>query len=214
VQQINEAIERVEQALDEQLAPVLAERQAEYEAFAGSAMAIEVDSAEGREVADRLLGKVVREKDGLERVRRAGPGALNLISRKLNSKFKPLSAVLEHVEKHLKNQIASFTIAERQRQQVAFREAQARHVEGNHTAAAGALVAASEAKTETDAGTNVREVWTVQTVDSAKVPREWMIVDEKRIAAHARATPATADPAPIPGVVFIKTAITTKRRGR
>lgn len=202
----------VETALSASIDPVLALRQTKYEALCAALATVKVADEDSYQAADKLLLSVLEEKDGLEAVRVAGPGALGAIARRLNAKFKPLSDLLETAEKHLKRQIGEFKLAQQAQQAVNYREAAAAHIVGDHTAASTHLAVASAAQTTTAKGTSVKGKWIVASIDAKAVPVEWKIPDEKRIAAHARNTPADVEPVPIEGVVFIQDVSVSKRR--
>src|SRR5690606_24445955 len=162
--------------------------------------------------SDELLRRGLQEIDVHEAVRVSGPGALGVLARKLNAIFKPPADVLDQTAAYLKKQIGEYKVAQRAMQAVNYQAAAQAHIVGDHTSASNKLAAAAAAETETARGTSVGEKWTVASIDAKTLPREWMIPDEKRIAAHARNTPADVEPAPIAGVVFVKEATVSKRR--
>lgn len=198
-------------AFDESLDGPLAARRAAYEPTKITARYFQVVDRASCEAANQLLLLIVREKDGLEKVRKAGPGALGSLSRRLNAKFKPLADELDEMELQLKQKIGGFVAAERAKQEAAYRSAAQAHVEGQHSTASALLATASSAETIAPAGASVREVWTVEHIDGAALPREWMTPDTARIARYAADTPDDATPQ-IPGVIFRKVPAVTRRR--
>jgi hypothetical protein len=207
-----EALTKIAADLDAQIDPHLATKLAEYTAAGALAADLAVTDAGSLQVANECLRLVVTEKDGLEAVRESGPGALGGIVRKLNAKFKPLRDLLEVAESNLKHAIGSYTLAQRLQQQQGYQAAALAHAQGAHAAAQSALAVASAAQTSTPQGTGVRAVWTVKRIAADMLPREWLVPDEARIHAHAKATPADQQPYPIPGVTFELGAEVSVRR--
>jgi hypothetical protein len=207
-----ELAKELRERLDAAISPHLAAKREEYAAAAQIAVEITVTDDESLAAANECLRLVVVEKDGLEAVRKAGPGALDSIVRALNAKFKPLRDVLEGAEANLKRAIGAYTLRQRQIQIEAQQIAAQAHAQGAHDVARGALAVASTAITEAPTGTGVREVWAVKRIAADLLPREWLIPNEAAIAKHARDTPADRDPTPIPGVIFERQPIVTVRR--
>jgi len=200
-----------EKEVSAQIAPVLAERGKEYEEATKIIKDLTVVGSPSLEYAGSLLEYIKKEKKGLEEVRKSGPGALMSLGRKLSAQFKPLSDSLEKGEKHLKAQIGGYIAEQRELERKALQDAAAAHVKGDQETAKNAVLHAAEVTTSAGSDTTVREVWRVAAVDPALVPRNFMIVDEKRIASIARATPGDVAPPEIAGVVFEKTTQVIKR---
>lgn len=205
------ALERLRADLVADLDPWLEARLPLYVETAAVAVALVVADPPTLAAADALLNEVMKEHDGLEAVREAGPGALGSLVRVLNAKFKPLRDELEKARDHLKAQIGAYAVAQRAEQVASYQAAAAAHVAGEHSEAAAALAAASAADTATPQGTNVREVWAVKRIALDLLPREWMVADEARIDKLARETPIDETPI-VPGVIFEKVPHVTKRR--
>lgn len=198
--------------LEQALEPHLAAKRDLYDNVAALAAGFAVADAVSMAAADGLLKEVLRERDGLEDVRKAGPGALDSIVRGLNAKFKPLRDKLDTAAANLKHAIGEYVVAERRKQAEAYQAAAAAHAAGQHGEAQQALASAVGVTTAPVQGTSVREVWSVKRIAADLLPREWMVPDEARIAAHARTTPIDQDPAPIPGVIFERVPAVTARR--
>lgn len=182
----------------------------EFQAFTAS---FHVTNPVSQAFGNEQLGRLLEQKDSLERLRQMGPGALGALVREWNAVFKTASDVFETGERALRKQLGDYEIAERDREAAAFAAAKAAHVAGEHEAATAALQVASETRTNAAEGLSVRVTWRVAHIDPEQVPRAWMIPDEKRIAAHARAA-KDAVPAEIPGVIFERVAATSKARGK
>lgn len=203
---------KIRDDLEQALEPHLAAKRELYANVEALASAFAVADADSMKRGDELLKEILRERDGLEEVRKAGPGALDSIVRGLNAKFKPLRDKLDAAAANLKHAIGSYVVAERRKQEEAYQAAAAAHAEGKHGEAQLALASAVGVQTTAVQGTSVREVWAVKRIAADLLPREWLVPDEARIAAHARTTPIDTDPTPIPGVVFERVPAVTARR--
>ena len=67
-----------------------------------------------------------------------------------------------------------------------------------------------ESATPTVDGISIREVWQFQVTDPNLVPREWLIVDEKKVGAYVRAVKAQAV---IPGIKVFSVRSMSARAG-
>lgn len=209
---MNTAIEKVRVSIEAFLDPMIEEKAVVYKDRLALVESFAVTNAASREMADDLLSQVVAEKDALEAVRKSGPGELGAVVRALNAKIKPLSDTLEAIEARLKSQIGCFVSSQRAMETLNYQAAAAAHVSGDHNTAIEKLNVAASAATDADPGTSVRNVWKVLSVDAAELPKEWMIPDEKRLAALARATPANQKPIAVKGVLYVLEPQVTKRR--
>lgn len=203
---------KIRNDLEQALEPHLVEKRELYSNVAQLAIELVVSDADSMRIADDLLKEILRERDGLEDVRKSGPGALDSIVRGLNAKFKPLRDKLDAAASNLKHAIGAYVVAERRKQMEAYQAAAAAHAAGQHGEAQQALAAAVGVQTTAVQGTSVREVWAVKRIAADLLPREWLVPDEARIAAHARTTPIDTDPTPIPGVVFERVPAVSARR--
>jgi hypothetical protein len=198
--------------LEQALEPHLEAKRSLYDSVAALAAKFEIADPDSMKLGDEFLKEILRERDGLEEVRKAGPGALDSIVRGLNAKFKPLRDKLDVAAANLKNAIGTYVVAERRKQEEAYQAAALAHAEGKHSEAQQALASAVGVQTTAVQGTSVREVWAVKRIAADLLPREWLVPDEARIAAHARTTPIDTDPTPIPGVVFERVPAVSARR--
>lgn len=120
------------------------------------------------------------------------------------SKEREFLAPLENAERMVKAQIGTFDMAERERQRAeeerrrkeaaeALELAREAEAAGDADMAAEAVAiatmeAAQVTATPKTAGVSTRYEWRARIVDPAKVPRHFMIVDEKAVAAYVKAT--------------------------
>jgi hypothetical protein len=162
--------------------------------------------------ADALTKQLLQLRDKLESERKSVTGPLLDAKRRVDGWFKPVTDLLESAIRDLKNKVAAHLIEQKRKQDELYQLAAQAHTAGNHNVMTAALAATSAVVTEAPKGTSVREVWTAEIFNAAIVPCSYHVVDENRIQAEARATPANQEPAPIPGVRFFKRAETTMRR--
>jgi len=143
---------------------------------------------------------------------------------------KEIEAPLDEAERHLKNQMAKYVDEkERERREAErkardeadkkMREAEKASAEGRHTEADIAMEEAAQMEdapppvisAPTVVGAHTTKRWGYEILDPAQVPREYLIVDEKKISAIARGTKNTDKPQSIPGVKFeLKTGIAVR----
>jgi hypothetical protein len=133
---------------------------------------------------------------------------LNAALKSARDLFRPAMDAYGDAEVILKQKIASAheaIAAENRRAMFAAQEAMRA---GDVRAAALATTTIAE-KPQVE-GVRTREAWTFRVVDARLVPREFLVVDEKKIRAHI----AAHGNAPIPGVSIEKTTQVVAARGR
>jgi hypothetical protein len=165
------------------------------------------------------LRQVKDMQKALEERRVSVTGPINEALRTINGWFKTPMDKLKAVESNYKNKMASFEYAERQRIRQEEAEARRRADEERAELERRAVKAAEQGKTEKAeqlieravavvpeapataplkaSGIGFSEQWEFEIVDAAKVPREFCMVDEKKIGQYVRAMKDTAE---IPGV--------------
>ena len=150
--------------------------------------------------------------------------------KKISDRRKEVESPLDEAERHLKNQMAKY-IDEKERERweaerkareeadAKMREAEKASDEGRHTEADIALQEAAQMESApkpaiaapTVVGAHSTKRWIYEILDPDQVPREFLIVDEKKISAIARGTKNTETPKAIPGVKFeLKTGIAVR----
>jgi hypothetical protein len=168
--------------------------------------------------ADATAKALLMLRDKLETERKSVTGPLWEAKRRIDGWFKPVTDILDESARTLKHKIATFTLEQQRERDRLYAEAARAHelatagVPGAHVQMTLALQATSSAVVEPPRGTSVREEWRAEIVDARMVPCAYHVIDEARIQAEARATPEHAQPHPIPGVRFVKVAITSMRR--
>lgn len=144
----------------------------------------------------KALKEAVKE---IETERRKLTDPLNAVVKQINAKFSPVVDLYERAEKILKGQIIAYQTAARKREAQAFENAAALAQAGDAAAATQALIAASVSAPAALGGVSTRTLWRARVVDVSQVPREYLIVNEKALAALATTTKGAAT---IPGVEF------------
>jgi hypothetical protein len=123
--------------------------------------------------------------------------------------FRPALDAYGEAEAILKQKIAAAHAAIAAENRRAMLAAQAAMQAGDVRAAALATATIAE-KPEVE-GVRTRETWTFRVVDARLVPREFLVIDEKKIRAHVA---EHGDSRPIPGVAIEKTTQVVAARGR
>lgn len=200
-----------------EFAPLIEAKAKFYEEVAALVAALPpITDAASLAVKDEWSKDLLRERDELEAVRAAGPGALNRVGRKMGARFKPLFDALDTPISNLKAEIGAFVLAEQEKQATQFQAAAAAHVAGDHGAAQVALAIANDAETMAPKGTTVRKVWAVKRYEPAlMVPstetHPGLIPDEQAIGAYLRKLSPHEEPA-LPGVICeLVPAVSTRR---
>lgn len=202
---------------EEQFAPLIEQKAKFYEEVVALVATLPpVTDAESMRVKDEWQKDLLRERDELEAVRSAGPGALNRVGRKMGARLKPLFDTLDVPIANLKKEIGDFVLAEQEKQSTQYQAAAAAHMAGDHGAAQVALAIANDAETMAPKGTTVRKVWAVKRYDfSLMVPSTethpgW-IPDEQGINAYLRKLSPHEEPT-LPGVICeLVPAVSTRR---
>jgi hypothetical protein len=190
----------------------LAAKQEELAQASQLARSLQIVDAASLAEANEWCKILLSERDALEAMRTSVTKPMLDAKRRVDEWFKPLTQAIDQAVGHLKPLIGMFLQAERQRQAVEYQRALEAHAQGQHTQAVAALNVAGSAAVAPPDGTSMREVWRAQVVNPGMLTREWLIPDEAKIEAHAKATPANAEPYPVPGVRFYKEASVTVRR--
>lgn len=165
-----------------------------------------IDSPEALEIAGEGTKIVKGWWKEFEERRTAVTKPINAALREVNGWFKPIQAKFEAAEQDLKRKMTTYTLAQRKAQEEAMRAAAVAVQAGDADTAAsyiGALAPAPVAQ-----GVSIRKVWKHRVVDAAKVPREFLMVNDAAIVATI---PKTGSPEAIPGVEFFEDGIVTVR---
>lgn len=196
---------QVLETFERDFAPKLAEKLALYQKCAAVVAELKATDAASLAVIDTWNKELLKEKDALEEIRLAGPGALNSLGRAMGKRFKPLVDVLEAAIANTKAEIGTYTLAERRKRDESFQAAAAAHAAGDHEGAQQALQIAAEAQPDAPKGNTVGEEWEVERYEiGLMVPSTdtypGLAPDEKKIKAFVRDYPTHEHP-PLPGVI-------------
>lgn len=162
-----------------------------------SAESMIVDCQEMFEIAADELRAVKKLAKEIEEQRKEAVAPLNEAVKAINALPKPAQEILAKAESIFKSKMAEFSDAQRQI---------AATVVDKETGVE-VILAGSTEKPQAD-GISTRTVWNFSITDPSLIPREYMLVDEKKIAAVVRAM--KGDTA-IPGVtVYADTQIAAR----
>jgi hypothetical protein len=134
---------------------------------------------------------------------------INAALKSIRDLFRPAISAYEEAEVLLKRRISDAYQAIERANQEAMRAAQAQMEQGNVLAAA--QVASSLVEKPATEGVRTQEVFTFRVVNALLVPREFLVVDEKKIRAYIS---IHQDQKPIPGVSIEKDVRIVAARGR
>jgi cell fate (sporulation/competence/biofilm development) regulator YlbF (YheA/YmcA/DUF963 family) len=152
--------------------------------------------------AKTVMGEIKAELDAHERARKFLTQPLYDHMRAINDQFKAKTDPLTREQSRLKSLCGRFFMDKQEaarREQEALRRKQ--EAEAKRAAARAekkgvaappppppAIVQTPEKTTRTDAGSaSVRKVWRFEVIDESQVPREYLVVDEKKIRAVVKA---------------------------
>jgi hypothetical protein len=171
----------------EHLQPYASEAQAHVVEAKGILEAIDnmpIDSQEDLDFAGEILVDVKGKKKALENERgkatRPLLDALNVI----RGWFKPAVQYLDRCEGKLKTKIAEYHREQRRRQQAALEAAGDASMRGDAEVARTQMQRAQEAQVHKVSGVQMRSVIKWEVTDFAKVPRKFLMLNEKAVQQH------------------------------
>ena len=155
----------------------------------------QIENAENAELAKEVLSELKEKLELVEETRTSITKPLLEAKRKVDALFKPVTTSLKASLDTMRGRLGKYTAQQREEAQRLLAEASQSDPEE-----AAALVAASNrAKAEAP---SVREVWRFEIEDASKLPKEFLIPDEKAIGAVVCSQKGNAK---IPGVkVFVE----------
>lgn len=134
---------------------------------------------------------------------------LNAALKSARDLFRPAMSAYEEAEQILKQKIGAAHAAIAEANRRAMLEAQAQLAAGDVRAAA--VAATSIVERPRVEGVRVQEALTYRVVNALLVPREFLVVDDKKVKAHLA---KYGEGAQIPGIVIEKTQQVVAARGR
>jgi hypothetical protein len=158
------------------------------------------------------LAKRLAERDRIEALKKSVTDPIKQGLKTVASWFDPELAKYSAFERAVKAALIVYDLAKTARARAALAEASAAVQAGApHEVVTRALVVANAPQAAAE-GLSIRKVWRATIIAPDMLTREWLIPDEKKIDAHARACPADRAPYPIPGVKFELDGIAAQRR--
>lgn len=146
-----------------------------------------------------LLQQIKGDMKRLDERKKAITKPLNDALRSVRDLFRPAEQALEEAERHLKLEIGNAQQAIREANQRAMFLTQAALQQ--HDVRAAALASGAIQATEAPQGISFRDRFEFRIVDASKLPREFLMPDERRIRAYIA---EHGERAAIPGVVIEK----------
>ena len=161
------------------------------------------------EVASGILVEIKGKSKQLEERLEEITKPLNAALRSVRDLFRPAIQAYAEAEGVLKRKIGDAHLAIERANREAMLAAQAQMAAGNVLAAAQA--ATSMVERPAAEGVRTQEVWTFRVVNALLVPREFLVVDEKKVRAHVAQHGEATN---IPGIVVEKDVRIIAARGR
>jgi len=143
--------------------------------FAAS-ITITVATEEQCSAAGEILQKIKKRLKELDEMRRAITKPLDEAKKKIMTLFKDPTGQLEEIEMKIKKAILDF-------QQSLFAQQQIENAFCSENE-----MESIEPAVPNIAGVSIRKIWKFRIVDETKIPREWLMVDEKKIGSAVRKT--------------------------
>ena len=158
-----------------------------------------ITSQDDLQFASDMLADVKKRARDLESKKKEATDPINKALGAIRSWFKPALDAYASIEVDLKSKISAYL---HQQEEEKMRLLAAAGEQSGEDARATMMELAS--RSGEVAGVQARKIWSVEVVDAALVPREFMKVDESALLAHARETGGEE----VPGVRFFqKTSI-------
>jgi hypothetical protein len=146
--------------------------------------------------ATDLLSFITKAKRRLEERRKFFVGPLNDHVKSINQEFKVLTDPLEEMERSIKDKLMSYMEAERERQKKADEEKQKVLDEMAKKNGLPAVKVETEEKHQVKSAIGSAHTvkrWTWKVTDETKIPKEYWIIDEKKLNNLVKAFTKTID---------------------
>jgi len=168
---------------------------------------IEISSDEEMAMVNEHLELIKKKKAAIDEPRKILAGPLDKILKLFNSWVRPATKALDNGEKILKAKMSEALITARRAQDEALKAIEA---SGGEAVAEVLSVAHGQQLIQQPDNVSLKEVWDLEIVDPAAVPREFCNPDPVRLRAYAVATGGAA----VAGVRFFKKQIVAQRVSR
>lgn len=157
-----------------------------------------IETPEEFAAVDAALSDRAREYDRVIAMQKSVLAPLEGVAKTIRGWFKPTLTALETTITRYKGTMGAYELERRKRERA---EREAAAVAAETGASVVEHLTAATALAQTTGRATKRLVWRVERIIRDMLPAEYLIPDEKRIAAEARAHTGD-DPPVIPGVVF------------
>lgn len=168
----------------------------------------EIESRDDLDLANNVLREAKKQDKILEEREKAITAPLNKALKAARELFKPARSKLQEIERLTKRAIGDFAQRQEEHNQKALQEVHAAVVANAPSEAIDAS-AQKIARVETVEQMNVRYTWDFEIVDEDQVPRSFLAVNETAVKAHIKKH--KEEPAPVPGIRFVKKSIVSVR---
>ena len=158
-----------------------------------AARSVEIASASDYAAAAETAAELRAMREAVEARRRSWVDPLNAVVRSINAAFKPAFDTLAGAERAIRDKIVAYSEAQSAAHEAAVREIAAAPTQAGREDAHARL---SEAVVPRVEGLSLVETWEGEVVDAAKLPREYLVPDVRKLLEATRA--AGGDPE-IPG---------------
>ncbi len=155
----------------------------EAETLVVRAEAIEISDDEDMEIAVGLLGGIATAKKRAEKQRKFFAEPLNLQVKKINEMFHSFTDPLLKAERIIKQKVATYHVEKERKVQEEMAKALAEAQRGDEIMP---VVLPDQPQKTVQAATGsatIKKVWTFQVENSALVPEQYKVVDERKIRA-------------------------------
>jgi len=171
---------------------------------------VQVNSEEEYQTAAEVLLQVKEKIKAIEEVRKSFVGPLNATVKTINAFFKEPRTQFEMAEAHLKRAMGAYKAKLEAARQKTLQEAAVQAQAGDAVGFTALMVRAAAQPVAEAPGTHSVVRWKFEVTDEAAVPREFLMVDERKIRAHVTKLKGEAR---IPGVrVYEETSIVARGR--
>ena len=158
-----------------------------------AARSVEIASASDYAAAAETAAELRAMREAVEARRRSWVDPLNAVVRSINAAFKPAFDTLAGAERAMRDKIVAYSDSQAAAHEEAVREIAAAPTQAGREDAHARL---SEAVVPRVEGLSLVETWEGEVVDAAKLPREYLVPDVRKLLEATRA--AGGDPE-IPG---------------
>jgi hypothetical protein len=179
----------------------------------GMLHAFTIETEEDHTFAGAVLLQIKASWKELEEKRTSVTGPILEAKRTVDEWFKPVQGPLKEAERILKEKISAYILARKAANEAAMLAAASAAQAGDGEAALVHVGAIQDAPRV--AGISVKEVWDWEVENLDEVPREFLMLDERKVReAIWYADTQNTPPRPIPGLRFVLRGQVTARGAR